>query len=120
MSEIDKEAASARRSAIIAARVARFAAYVFNELCDTDGDGVCDSNDVCPSTPPGVGVDASGRPLGDLDGNCDTDLADFQIFQRGFTGSIIPDVCLIGDLDGDSDIDLVDFQFFRRGLTGPS
>jgi hypothetical protein len=31
-------------------------------------------------------VDAAGRPRGDLDGDCDTDLADYQLMQNGFTG----------------------------------
>ena len=60
------------------------------KMGDSDGDAVCDSDDVCPLTPPGVAVDAHGRPLGDLDGDCDTDLLDFKLFQQGFTGPINP------------------------------
>ncbi len=47
---------------------------------DDDGDGVANDCDVCPDTPAGVGVDGSGRPLGDQDGDCDTDLKDFRQF----------------------------------------
>lgn len=55
---------------------------------DADCDGVVDAVDVCPNTPAGVQVDADGRPIGDLDGDCDNDLDDFAIFSRGFTGPL--------------------------------
>ena len=74
---------------------------------DSDGDGVDDSIDVCPNTPPGVAVDTEGRPLADLDGDCDGDLMDYAIFQSGFTGPLgRPEVCNDGadnDLDGLTD-----------------
>lgn len=78
-------------------------AYVFLGLCadDSDGDGACDRDDVCPLTPKGVPVDASGRPAGDLDGECDTDMLDFQLFQQEFDG------------------DLAVFQLFQEALRGP-
>ncbi|MBU0616632.1 MAG: hypothetical protein KKI02_02840 [Planctomycetes bacterium] len=43
---------------------------------DCDGDGIFDDKDVCPCVPAPGGVDAEGRPLGDLDCDCDVDLAD--------------------------------------------
>ncbi len=55
---------------------------------DTDGDGVDNAIDHCSNTPPGTTVDAEGRPLGDIDLDCDTDLLDYSLFQDGFTGSI--------------------------------
>jgi hypothetical protein len=55
---------------------------------DTDGDGVDDIDDVCCNTPDGTAVDVLGRPTGDLDLDCDTDLDDYQLFQRGFTGPL--------------------------------
>ncbi|HNO76932.1 MAG TPA: putative metal-binding motif-containing protein [Phycisphaerae bacterium] len=55
---------------------------------DSDGDGVVDIDDVCNNTPPGLAVDAAGRPLGDIDHDCDTDLADFQLFASGFSGPL--------------------------------
>lgn len=55
---------------------------------DSDGDGVVDVNDSCPFTPGGVKVDEQGRPWGDVDRDCDTDLADFALLQRGFTGPL--------------------------------
>ena len=57
---------------------------------DTDGDGVDDAVDVCNNTPAGTAVDAQGRPLGDIDVDCDTDLADYALFQSGFTGPLAP------------------------------
>ena len=55
---------------------------------DTDGDGVDDSIDVCNNTPSGIAVDAEGRPLGDIDRDCDTDLSDFTLFQQNMTGPL--------------------------------
>jgi len=60
---------------------------------DRDGDGVDDAADVCCDTPLGTAVDASGRPLGDLDGDCDVDLLDFAEMQDGFTGPLVPGCC---------------------------
>ena len=57
---------------------------------DTDGDGVDDAIDVCNNTPPGIPVDAEGRPLGDIDGDCDTDMDDFTLFQQSMTGPLDP------------------------------
>ena len=57
---------------------------------DVDGDGVDDAIDVCPRTPLGITVDIKGRPLGDIDQDCDVDLEDFAVFQQGMTGTIYP------------------------------
>ncbi|MHC4066385.1 MAG: SUMF1/EgtB/PvdO family nonheme iron enzyme, partial [Planctomycetota bacterium] len=57
---------------------------------DSDGDGVDDPIDVCDNTPPGTAIDAEGRPLGDIDLDCDTDLEDYGLFQQGFTGPFVP------------------------------
>lgn len=40
----------------------------------------------CPGVPAPGGVDATGRPLGDLDGNCTIDIVDFSIMQLNITG----------------------------------
>jgi len=77
-------------------------AYVYTGYADSDGDGVCDADDLCPCTPPCVAVDAQGRPFSDLDPDCDTDLLDFQLFQQRFDG------------------DLVSWKFFQQGFTGPN
>ncbi len=55
---------------------------------DVDGDGVVDSVDVCNNTPPNTIVDTTGRPIGDLDYDCDNDLDDYDLYQRGFTGPL--------------------------------
>ncbi len=59
-------------------------------VCDEDGDGVPDEQDVCCGTPLGVIVDETGRPIGDLDGDCDVDLADYALMQGNFTGPLPP------------------------------
>lgn len=66
------------------------AAYMLAAACevDNDGDGVPDGDDVCISTPPGISVDSEGRPLGDIDKDCDTDATDFAMFQLGFSGPL--------------------------------
>ena len=72
---------------------------------DTDGDGVFDAQDVCCRTPTGVPADATGRPLGDFDLDCDVDQADFSVFQEAFTGPLEPcslEICDNG-LDDDTD-----------------
>lgn len=57
-------------------------------ICDDDADhdGVLTCRDVCPNTLSPAGVDFEGRPLGDLDRDCDVDLNDYSIMQRNFTG----------------------------------
>ena len=55
---------------------------------DMDCDGVDDALDVCNTTPVGTAVDDEGRPLGDIDQDCDTDLEDYALFQQGFTGPL--------------------------------
>jgi hypothetical protein len=53
---------------------------------DIDNDGVLNDDDVCDFTLPGALVDSEGRPVGDIDLDCDTDLDDYALFQQGFTG----------------------------------
>lgn len=55
---------------------------------DSDGDGVDDSIDVCCNTPAGIAVNAQGRPIGDLDNDCDVDQSDFGLFQANMTGAL--------------------------------
>lgn len=53
---------------------------------DIDNDGVPNEEDVCDSTPPGAHVQPDGGLLGDLDGDCDCDVADFVLFSADWTG----------------------------------
>ena len=75
---------------ILAAGLLPFAATVPVRAADVDGDGVDDAFDDCPNTPAEVAVDENGRPLGDFDLDCDTDLIDYERFQAGFTGALAP------------------------------
>jgi len=81
---------------------------------DADGDGVPDTQDACCQTPPDVPVDATGRPLGDFDLDCDVDQADFSVFQRAYTGPLEPcslEICDNGlDDDDDRFVDCDDFD----------
>ncbi|MFH1748885.1 MAG: hypothetical protein ABIG44_17780 [Planctomycetota bacterium] len=69
---------------------------------------------------------AQGR-RGDLDGNTDVDLDDFDIFSACLAGPnetgvpFWPGSIHFGqaDLDGDADVDLVDFTGFQTVFTGP-
>ncbi|MCH7592591.1 MAG: right-handed parallel beta-helix repeat-containing protein [Planctomycetes bacterium] len=58
------------------------------DVCDADrdDDGVPNNLDVCEFTLPGAAVDAEGRPLGDLNRDCGTDLIDYTIMQNGWSG----------------------------------
>ncbi len=49
-------------------------------------DGVFDEKDVCPCVPAPGGVDAQGRPLGDVDSDRDVDVNDHSIMAQNFTG----------------------------------
>ena len=54
---------------------------------DDDNDGVPNTEDVCQCTPTTVtSVDAEGRPLGDINGDCCVDLLDYSIIIDNFTG----------------------------------
>jgi hypothetical protein len=53
---------------------------------DADDDGVDDGKDVCPTSPAPGGVDGDGRPLGDVDTDCDVDLQDYAIIQANMSG----------------------------------
>ena len=57
---------------------------------DTDQDGVSDAIDTCPITPSPGGVDEWGRPIADLDHDCDVDLADFSVFTLNFGAKPTP------------------------------
>ena len=67
---------------------------------DSDLDGVDDELDICCGTPAHVPVDEHGRPIGDLDLDCDVDLLDAAMFWESFTGPLPTcndeDECFLG------------------------
>ncbi len=60
-------------------------------VVDSDNDGVPDVVDVCCDTPVGLHVDLTGRPIGDVDGDCDVDLRDTARILRNMSGPLKPD-----------------------------
>ena len=89
--------------------------------CDTDidGDGVANGIDVCELTPTGIPVSPQGRPLGDLDDDCDVDLDDWYYFSICISLSGpgewpgFQDCVDVFDFDLDADVDLGDFAAFQ-------
>ncbi|USN99556.1 MAG: autotransporter-associated beta strand repeat-containing protein [Phycisphaeraceae bacterium] len=82
---------------------------------DSDGDGVCDENDICPGSDDNIDTDGDGIPDG-----CDScnaadiaepfqvlDLQDINAFTSGFLGGDA-----IADLSGDGLFDLQDINLF--------
>ncbi|MDO8631798.1 MAG: putative metal-binding motif-containing protein, partial [Phycisphaerales bacterium] len=86
-------------------------------VADADQDGVDDAVDVCCDTPPGIPVDEEGRPLGDIDGDCDVDLEDFDLFQSSYTGPFEGCPAEICDgLDNDCNCEIDDMGFIACGV----
>ena len=59
----------------------------------------------------------------DLDGDCDVDDDDFDLFQACSTGPALGPVatgCIDRDFDEDDDVDQSDFAVFQRCLSGPN
>ncbi len=67
-----------------------FSPIVVGAGYDSDGDGIADDIDVCCGTPTGTSVDALGRPIGDVDLDCDVDLNDVARLAANFTGPLYP------------------------------
>jgi hypothetical protein len=93
---------------------------------DIDNDGVANEEDVCEFTPLGVPVTAEGRPIGDMSGDCDVDLADFALFPTcislsGPGNDDAPALCFQWyDHEGDQDVDMGDFMLSQTAFTGPN
>ena len=80
-------------------------------LCDVNHQGAVDDLDVALVSRPG-----------DTDGDEDSDLADFSLLQKCFSGWSTPyavDMCGLVDFDADGDIDVGDVGRFVNGLDGP-
>jgi hypothetical protein len=58
----------------------------------------------------------------DLDGDCDVDQADFNIFYACFSGPgvALSPGCESSDFDGDNDVDQSDFAVLQRCFSGPN
>ena len=59
------------------------------EETDIDNDGVLNEDDACDYTPLNINralIEADGSVGGDLDGDCDVDLHDFQLMSERFSG----------------------------------
>ncbi len=94
-------------------------------ISDSDGDGVCDSFDLCPETVPGALVDSDGCPIpvfGDSERDGDVDPDDFAVFANCQLGPGIPSDPFCQefefDLDADTDVDVSDFAGFQRCFSG--
>ncbi|HOW18905.1 MAG TPA: immunoglobulin domain-containing protein, partial [Phycisphaerae bacterium] len=82
---------------------------------------ICNAGGCASSDPTLLNI---GTPfVGDLDMDCDVDLADFGEFQNCFNGPNrpLPARCTVNaDFDGDGDVDIADFSVFQRCFNGPN
>jgi len=92
---------------------------------DIDGDGVANGADVCDRVPVRRTPRPDGRPIGDLTGDCNVDLADYRFFDNCLLQSGPGDPPSLGacisafDADFDQDVDLKDFAAFQVGFAEP-
>jgi hypothetical protein len=91
---------------------------------DTDGDGLLNGADVCDYTPPGAAIRPNGAQVGDVNSDCDIDLADYSHWDNCFNTSgpndppVTPACLGLYNQDGDGDVDLSDFARFQNYFTG--
>ncbi|MDM8006427.1 MAG: CARDB domain-containing protein [Phycisphaerae bacterium] len=93
------------------------------DQADADGDGAGDACDLCPDTPGGTQVSRIGCPHvpPDFDNDGDVDQTDLDQFEACSTGPGIPQDnpdCAWAKLDGDDDVDQSDFAIFQRCYSG--
>lgn len=87
---------------------------------DIDNDGVLNDIDECDFTIIGSPINKFGRPIGDVNNDCNLGITDFSSLNICLSGSgpnqAPPNtICNVHfDFDGDTDIDLHDFSLFQR------
>lgn len=87
---------------------------------DEDDDGLLDDEDACPRTPLNTPTQKNGSQIGDVEPDCDIDLADFSVFaaclDQGGPGAPADSTC-VSTLDfDDDDVDLEDFARFQTAV----
>ena len=87
---------------------------------DIDNDGVLNDSDPCDFTPPNVPIDSTGRPFGDVSGDCRINLPDLGFYTScmSFGPGIQHSALCRGssDFEGDLDIDLGDFSKMQNAF----
>ncbi|NOX57982.1 MAG: hypothetical protein GXP29_03880 [Planctomycetes bacterium] len=99
-------------------------------LADCDGDGICNTDDNCPTVANPLQTDTDVDGFGDLcdglfdnDHDGDVDVDDLNTFVACVSGvdvsatAACQDIC---DADADTDVDLFDWALFQGAFTGPT
>ncbi len=99
---------------------------------DSDADGVCDPDDICPGFDDNVDTDVDGLPngcdtcaggaaSGDSDASSSVDLIDFEAMATCLTGpdNGSGDGCECFDFDSDDDVDMFDYADFQLKFANP-
>jgi hypothetical protein len=94
--------------------------YYTKVIIDSDGDGVGDEVDLCPTTVPGYEVRPDGCMISDCNSDDAVDLLDLAAYSACLANDPTGETCLeCFDLNGDSMVDLADWTGIHNQLTGP-